>query len=96
MKDIYNMNETEFQLDQIAGSYVVYDPAVNYSVILKSDNTQWALIIKCVKVNKVIKFYLIFTDKASEDHMFSNNKELSNIIWVFSLKEWTDNELAID
>ena len=96
MKDIYNMNETEFQLGQIAGNYVVYDSAVSHSVTLKSDNTQWTSIIKCIRVNKAIKSYLIFTDKASKDHIFLNNKELSNIIWVFSLKEWTDNELAIN
>ena len=96
MKDIYNMNETEFQLDQIAGNYVVYDSAVSHSVISKSDNTQWASIIECVKVNKAIKPYLIFTDKTPEDHMFPNNEELPNIIWIFSLKKWTDNELTIN
>ena len=83
-------------MSQIADNYVIYDSAVDHSVTLKSDNTQWTLIIKCVEINKVIKFYLIFTDKASEDHIFFNNEELSNIIWIFSLKEWTDNELAID
>ena len=80
MEDIYNMNETEFQLSQIADNYVVYNSAVSHSVILKSDNTQWTSIIECVKINKIIKFYLIFTDKASEDHIFFNNEELSNII----------------
>ena len=80
MKDIYNMNETEFQLSQIADNYVIYDSAVDHSVILKSDNTQWTSIIKYIKMNKVIKPYLIFTDKISEDHIFSNNEELSNII----------------
>ena len=75
---------------------MVYDPAVDRSVTLKSDNTQWASIIECVGVNKAIKPYLIFTGKASEDHMFPNNEELPNIIWIFSLKGWTDNELAID
>ena len=96
MKDIYNMDKTGFQLSQIAGNYVVYDLAVGHSVTSKPDNTQWASIIKYIKVNKIIKPYLIFTDKASEDHMFSNNEELPNIIWIFSFKEWTDNELAID
>ena len=96
MEDIYNMDETGFQLGQIADNYVVYDPAVGHSVTSKSDNTQWASIIECVGVNKVIKPYLIFTGKASEDHMFPNNEELSNIIWAFSPKGWTDNELAID
>ena len=40
MKDIYNIDETEFQLGQIADNYVIYDPAVDHSVISKSDNTQ--------------------------------------------------------
>ncbi len=41
---------------------MIYNSAVDCSVILKSDNTQWTLIIEYVRVNKIIKFYLIFTD----------------------------------
>ena len=87
IEDIYNINETGFQLSQIAGNYVVYNSAVDHSVILKSDNTQWTSIIEYVKVNKAIKSYFIFIDKALEDYIFFNNEELSNIIWAFSLKE---------
>jgi hypothetical protein len=52
--------------------------------------------IKCISINRAIRFYLIFTGKAPEDHMFPKTEELPDIIWTFSPKGWTDNELAVD
>ncbi|ERF76577.1 hypothetical protein EPUS_05850 [Endocarpon pusillum Z07020] len=34
--------------------------------------------------------------KAPEEHMFPQNKELPDVIWAFSPKGWTDEELATD
>ena len=95
-QNIYNMNETGFQMSQVISKYVVFDPAMDHPVTLTADNNQWVSVIECVDINEAIKLYLIFVDKAPKDHMFSHNDELSDIIWAFSPKEWTDRELAVD
>jgi hypothetical protein len=84
------MNETGFQLDQTTANYIVFDPALGRPIAPSSDNTQWASIIECISAEKAIKPYLIFTGKAPKDHMFPRTEELSDAIWAFSPKEWTD------
>jgi DDE superfamily endonuclease len=95
-EDIYNMDETGFQIGQIASNFVIYDPAMGRPVAPVSDNTQWVSIIECIGVDKSIKPYLIFCGRSPEDHMFPVNEELTELIWAFSPKGWTDNELAVD
>jgi len=95
--DVYNMDETGFQLSQTTANFVVYDPALGRPIAPKPEgNHQWATIIECVGINRAIKPYLIFVGKAPEDHMFPKTEELPDIIWAFSPKGWTDNDLAID
>jgi hypothetical protein len=43
-----------------------------------------------------IKLYLIFTDKNPETNWFSNTYKLSNFLYGFSKKAWSDDELGID
>ena len=38
-QDIYNMDETDFQIGQTASKYVVFDPAIDHPVAPTSDNT---------------------------------------------------------
>jgi DDE superfamily endonuclease/Tc5 transposase DNA-binding domain len=95
--DIYNMDETGFQLSQTTANFVVYDPALGRPIAPAPEgNHQWATIIECVGINRAIKPYLIFIGKALEDHMFLKTEELPDIIWAFSPKGWIDNELAVD
>lgn len=96
IEDIYNMDETGFQMGQTTANYVVFDPAIGRPLAPSTDNTQWASIIECIGVNRAIKPFLIFSGKAPEDHMFPRNEELPDIIWAFSPKGWTDKELALD
>ncbi len=95
-QDIYNMDETGFQIGQTASKYVVYDPAMGRPIAPTSDNTQWVTIIECMNTERAIKPYLIFVGKNPEHHMFSQNEELPDVIWAFSPKGWTDEELAVD
>jgi DDE superfamily endonuclease len=60
------------------------------------ESNQWATIIEFIGINRAIKSYLIFIDKSSKNHIFLRTEELSNIIWAFSFKGWTDNGLAIN
>jgi hypothetical protein len=96
MEDIYNMDETGFQLGQITANFVVYDPATGRPIAPNPESNQWATIIECVGVNRATKPYLIFIGKAPEDHMFPKTEDLPDIIWAFSPKGWTDSELAVD
>jgi DDE superfamily endonuclease len=96
MEDIYNMDETGFQLGQITANFVVYDPAIGRPIAPKPESNQWATIIECVGVNRATKPYLIFIGKAPEDHTFPKTEDLPDIIWAFSPKGWTDSELAVD
>jgi hypothetical protein len=96
MEDIYNMDETSFQLCQTKANFVVYDPAMGRPIAPKPESNQWATIIECVGVKRAIKPYLIFIGKAPEDHMFPKTEELPDVIWAFSPKGWTDSELAVD
>jgi DDE superfamily endonuclease len=96
IEDIYNIDETGFQLSQTTANYVVYDPAMGPPVSPAPESNQWATIIECIGVNQAIKPYLIFVGKALEDYMFPKTEELPDIIWAFSPKGWTDNELAVD
>jgi DDE superfamily endonuclease len=76
---------------------VVYDPALGHLITPTLEgNHQWATIIKCVSINRAIKPYLIFIGNTLEDHMFPKIEELSDIIWAFPPKGWTDSELAVD
>jgi DDE superfamily endonuclease len=96
IEDIYNMDETGFQLGQTTTNFVVYDPAIGRPMAPTPKSNQWATIIECVGVNRAIKPYLIFIGKFPEDHMFPKTEELPDVIWAFSPKGWTDNELAVD
>ena len=96
IEDIYNMDETGFQLGQTTANFVVYDPAMGRPLAPMPDSNQWATIIECMGVNKAIKPYLIFVGKSPEDHMFPKTEEFPDVIWAFSPKGRTDNELAMD
>ena len=96
MEDVYNMDETGFQISHIQFEYVVYKSLQDPIMISVSENTNWILIIECISVQKVIKSYLIFTDKNLETNWFSLNEQLLNFIYVFSEKDWNDDELVID
>ena len=37
-QDIYNMDETDFQMSQVESKYVIFDSAINHSVALTADN----------------------------------------------------------
>ena len=62
------MDETGFQIDQITSDHVIYDPSMDLPIVLKIGNTQWTTVMECVRIDRVIKFYIIYTDKTSEDH----------------------------
>ncbi len=95
-QDIYNINETGFQIGQTASKYVVFNPAMGRPVALISDNTQWVSIIECINTEKAIKPYLIFVGKSPKHYMFPQHKELPDVIWAFFSKGWTDKELTVD
>jgi hypothetical protein len=96
IEDIYNIDETGFQSSQITVNYVIYDPAIGPPISPAPESNQWATIIEYIGVNRAIKPYLIFVSKAPKGHMFPKTEELPDIIWAFSPKGWTDNELAVD
>ena len=74
------MDETDFQIDQTTSNYVIFDSVISRSITSTSDNTQWVFTIECINTERVIKSYLIFVNKNSKNHMFLQNKELSNVI----------------
>ena len=96
IEDTYNMDETGFQIGQITSDHVIYDPSIGLPIAPKTGNTQWTTVIECVGINRAIKPYIIHTGKAPEDHWFLRNQDLPDVIWAFSPKGWTDNELALD
>ena len=49
-----------------------------------------------MNTQRAIKPYLIFVGKNPEHHMFPEHEELPDVIWAFSPKGWTDEELAVD
>ncbi|ERF69214.1 hypothetical protein EPUS_02181 [Endocarpon pusillum Z07020] len=96
IENIWNMDETGFQMGQTTSNFVAYDASIGRPVAPQPDNTQWVTIIECISYHRALKPYLIFCGKAPELHMFPAIDELPDIIWAFSLKGWTDNELGID
>ena len=96
IEDIYNMDETGFRMGQTTKNCVIYDPSFGRPQAPNIGNTHWVSIIECVGVNRAIKLYMIFQGRAPKDHMFPRNKDLPDIIWAFSPKGWTDNELGVD
>ena len=96
IEDTYNMDETGFQIGQITSDHVIYDPSMGLPIAPKTGNTQWTTVIECVNVDRAVKPYIIHTGKAPEDHWFPRTKDLPDVVWAFSPKGWTDNELALD
>jgi NADH/NAD ratio-sensing transcriptional regulator Rex len=81
MEDIYNIDETGFQLSQTTVNFVVYNPALGRPIAPAPEgNHQWVTIIECVDINRAIKPYVIFIGKAPEDHMFPKTEELPDLI----------------
>ena len=67
-ENIYNIDEIGFQMSQIRGSHVIFDPLLGRPIAPSSDNTKWVSIIECVGYDHTIKPYLIFIGKSSEDN----------------------------
>ena len=90
------MDETGFQMSQNQAEYIVYNSTQEQPVKAASENTNWVIIIKYITVRDSVKSYLIFKDKEPETDWFSDIYKLSDFIYAFFNKEWTDNELIID
>ena len=95
MEDVYNMDETEFQMDHTQSEFVIYNSLQDSTMVSASENINQVSIIKCISIRKAIKSYLIFTGKNPETNWFSN-EQLPNFIYIFSEKDWNDDELAVD
>ena len=99
LEDIWNMDETGFQMGQTHATCVVFDPAVGRPTVPGTGNTKWVSIIECISHERVLKPYMIFDGKFPEEHMFPSIQELQELpdcTWAFSPKGWTDSELAKD
>jgi DDE superfamily endonuclease len=96
MEDVYNMDETGFQMGHTQSEFVVYNSSQGPAIVSASENTNWVSIIECISIQKAIKPYMIFTGKNPETDWFPPNDQLPNFIYAFSEKGWSDDELAID
>ena len=76
--------------------YVVYNSTQGLPIGIKSENTNWVSIIECISAKRAIKPYMIFKGKRPETSWFPTTSKLSDFIYSFSGKGWTDNELIID
>jgi DDE superfamily endonuclease len=96
IEDIYNMDETGFQMSQTNSEYVVYNSTEGPSQFTSSENTNWVSIIKCISTRTAIKPYLIFKGNNPETNWFPVKSKLPDFIYGFSNKGWSDDELGID
>jgi hypothetical protein len=94
--DIYNVDETGFQMGHNQSEYVVYNSTQGLLISTKSENTNWVSIIECISTKRAIKPYIIFKGKRPETNWFPATSKLPDFIYGFSGKGWTDNELAVD
>ena len=86
LEDIYNMDETGFQMGQNQADYVVYNSTQGRPVEADSENTNWIIIIECITVNSSIKPYMIFKGKQPETNWLPPTEKLPDFIYAFSDK----------
>ena len=96
LEDIYNMDETGFQMGQNQADYVVYNSTQGRPVEAGSENTNWVTIIECIGVQSSIKPYMIFKGKRPETNWLPDTESLPDYVYAYSEKGWTDNELTVD
>ena len=96
MNDIYNMDETGFQMGQNHSECVIFNSSQGPPLCSTSDNTSWVSIIECISPSRAIQPYMIFQGRMPETGWFPSTWELPQFLYAFSDKGWTDDELAVD
>jgi len=97
LQDIYNMDETGFQMGQTTGEHCIFDPSLGPPITASVGTTQWVSVIETIAADgHSIEPYVIYVGKEPQNNWFLPSNQLPNWIWAFSPKGWTDNELGLD
>lgn len=96
-QDVWNMDETGFQMGQLASSRVIFNKDDGPPVVGTTSTTQWVSIIECINASGgSIKPYIIHVGTEPRDSWFLPTEELPDWKWGLSSKGWSNNELGLD
>ena len=96
-EDQWNMDETGFQMGQIRGTYVVFNPLIRRPNSSSTGVTKWVTIIECInRTNKTTKPYVIHMGKKPETEWLPPTSVLPDWFYTFQQRGWTDNNLGLD
>jgi hypothetical protein len=94
-EDIYNFDETGFQIGVISIAKVITRANQGKPVLVQPGNREWVTAINCISSNRYcVPPVIIFEGKVHQSTWYSDALPLD---WVIAVSEngWTDNELGL-